>query len=161
MIVYDIIPVSFFKHNYRVMKDSQDIAYIRHGYKDFDKIILTENKETYILGGYRDVYQMGRTDGTIITAEKNTALRTEYNIRYNGREFLLKKTMSFLRKRYTIFKRHTEIGRIEKVSIFRRMRRYVLARDVPQEIILFMIWITIMLSLQLALSNLLISDSDF
>jgi hypothetical protein len=148
---YEIVPISFFSHDYEIWDGNRPIVYIKHKYTDFDSITILETNKVYKLRGYREWYEMGWKEGNevkIIKANKTRVYRNQFTIKLLGREITLRKEFGLFIEKYTILEREdSEIGFIKR-KMFCRKRECFLSHEIPLEILAFMVWITIMLKLQ-------------
>ncbi|WP_028841342.1 hypothetical protein [Thermodesulfobacterium hveragerdense] len=156
---YRIIPIerSSFSRIYEVFSpDGLKLAKITQSASEYDTIVTSEGKR-YLAGGDVDInLWMECPDGTVYEVKRPDGIQIGYTyfIEFNGREIILKGSLIYENNEFIgeIKKepRKWPEGLINKLKAFFRLREWTLKvkTDIPEHILLFIIWITLTIDLQ-------------
>jgi hypothetical protein len=142
----EIVPMSWFSWNFRVLQNESPLAEIDIA-SWREKGLLAVGGSTYKV--YREGLMSGRfvleANGTeMASAEKPSALRRSFTVRYDDRAYELRAESAF-RRTFVLLEQGVQIGSIAPTGLFTRKATVNLPAALPLPVQVFLIWLTLIL----------------
>jgi len=141
-----IVPLHWYKWDFKIFEDDRPIAVIDRSWRNESGQLILEDAtyEIYRKGAFFGTFVLEKEGAVVAEAEKPSAFKRQFEIKYATRRFVLK-SISVFGRGYDLIEDGRIIGSIVARSVFTRKARADLPEEMPLSVRVFVIFLVLLL----------------